>query len=53
MVAEERVHLREAVREAVHAAAIEEAEPKNVGEYVAPLGMQAWLFQKIASRKSA
>ena len=35
------------------AAAIEEAEPKNVGEYVAPLGMQAWLFQKIASRKSA
>jgi hypothetical protein len=32
------------------AAAIETASPERVGEYVAPLGASAWLFQKLTSR---
>jgi len=32
------------------AADIEHAAPDRVGEYVAPLGMEGWLFQQITSR---
>ena len=32
------------------AADIERASPDKVGEYVAPLGMQAWLFEKLAPK---
>jgi len=35
------------------AAAIETAEPKRVGEFVAPLGFDGWLFEKLTSRASA
>ena len=32
------------------AAAIEEAKPEKVGDYVAPLGASAWLFQKLTAK---
>ena len=35
------------------AADIERAKPDRVGEYVAPLGMEAWLFQQITSRSKS
>ena len=31
------------------AAVIEEAKPEKVAEYVAPLGFDGWLFQKVNS----
>ena len=34
------------------AAAIESAAPERVGDYVAPLGASAWLFQKISAARS-
>jgi 2,4-dienoyl-CoA reductase (NADPH2) len=33
------------------AAAFEDADPERVGDYVAPLGMNGWLFQKIAAAR--
>ena len=33
------------------AAAIESAAPERVGDYVAPLGAAAWLFEQIAARR--
>ena len=35
------------------AADIERAKPDRVGEYVAPLGMEGWLFQQITSRSKS
>ena len=35
------------------AAAIETAKPDRVGDYVAPLGFDGWLFEKINSRRKA
>jgi len=35
------------------AAALEEATPEKVGTYVAPLGWEGWLFDKVMSRKKA
>ena len=34
------------------AAAIEEASPEKVGEYVAPLGAAGWLFQKVTTMRA-
>ena len=34
------------------AAAIETAQPEAVGDYVAPTGAAAWLFQKVKNRMS-
>jgi len=31
---------------------IESASPERVGDYVAPLGMAAWLFQKVAAKRA-
>ena len=35
------------------AADIESAQPEKVGEYVAPLGLNGWLFQKMTSRSKS
>ena len=35
------------------AAHIEDAAPDKVGEYVAPLGLNGWIFQKLTSRSTA
>ena len=34
------------------AVAIEDAQPEKVGEYVAPLGAQAWLFQQLVTNRA-